>query len=365
MNNNKIYVTAPSLAPLEEFTELLKQVWDNGILTHNGPLVQQLESDLENKLGVENLSLVTNGTIALQLAIRALGVTGEIITTPFSWIATLSAIQWENCKPIFCDIDPETLNIDVNRIEQHISKNTIAILPVHVFGNPCEVEEIQKIANKHDLKVIYDAAHAVGSTYNQQSVLNYGDLSATSLHATKLLNTAEGGAIVANTGHFYKTITQMRFFGFNNKLEVDSNGTNAKMTEIHAALGIANIQYLDGVIRDRKEKYFYYRNKLSGLKNISFQTIKYGEPNYSYFPLILSSEEYTIKVLEKLANKNIIARRYFYPSINTYSNVIELQSCPISEDISKRIICLPLYYNLTFDDIDLIITTIKESLRNQ
>ena len=238
---DRIYVTQPSLPPLEEYVELLKEVWETGILTHNGPKVIKFEEELKSKLNVDNLSVLSNGTVAIQVAIRALKLKGEIITTAFSWVATVSAIKYENCTPVFCDIDSETLNIDVTKIEELITKDTVAIMPVHVFGTPCDVEAIEKIATKHNLKVIYDAAHAIGSTINGQSVLNYGDISATSLHGTKLLNTAEGGACITKDINLHEKMKSIRFFGHDKNKDIIQDGMNGKMTEIHASLGLSLI----------------------------------------------------------------------------------------------------------------------------
>lgn len=355
MTTKPIFVTQPTLAPLEEFTELLKGVWERGILTHNGPLVQEFEKSLEAKLNIPHFTVVSNGTIALQMAIKALELEGEIITTPFTWIATISAIKWENCTPVFCDIDAKTLNIDPAKIEALITENTVAIMPVHVFGNPCDVEAIEKIAKKYNLKVIYDGAHAIGSTLDGKSLLDCGDITATSLHATKLLNTAEGGGCVTANDDLDKKIKRIRFFGHSDdKLDIVEDGFNGKLTEVHAALGLANIKYYDEVLKDRKEKYFFYQNELKTDTTLNFQEIQIGECNYSYFPLIFKTEERLLQI-EKILNENgIIPRRYFYPSVNAYTKVVGTYSCPISEDVSKRILCLPLYYNLSQDDMNRI-----------
>jgi dTDP-4-amino-4,6-dideoxygalactose transaminase len=360
VKNKPIYITQPSLPPLDEYTELLKSVWESGILTHNGPLVQRLEKELCQKLSLENFVTVTNGTIAIQMAVKALELKGEIITTPFSWIATISAIKWEGCTPLFCDIDPETLNLDPSKIEELITDKTVAIIPVHVFGNPCDVEAIETIAKKHNLKVIYDVAHAIGSTYNDKSLLSYGDVSATSLHGTKLLNTAEGGGCITNDKELNEKLKRIRFFGHDDSKDIVEDGFNGKMTEVHAALGLANLKYYDEVLQDRKEKYFYYKEKLSENANLTFQIIKHGEPNYSYFPVIFQNEEELLKVEKALNEHEIYPRRYFYPSLNTYTKVVEYVSMPISEDISKRILCLPLYWKLEYKDMDRIIITIKK-----
>lgn len=353
-----IYVTMPSLAPLDEYVELLKGVWERGILTHNGPLVQQFEKDLCHKLNIGNFVAVANGTIAIQMAIKALELKGEIITTPFTWIATVSAIKWEGGSPIFCDIDPETLNIDVDKIESLISDKTVAIMPVHVFGNPCDVDAIEAIAKKHNLKVIYDAAHAIGSTYNNKSILGYGDISATSLHATKLLNTGEGGGCITNDPELQEKLKRIRFFGHNDSKDIVEDGFNGKMTEIHAALGLSNLKYYDEVLNDRKQKYFLYKEALQCNPSLQFQQTKHGESNYSYFPVIFRTEQELLKVENKLNNNKIFPRRYFYPSVNTYEKVVTYQATPISEDIAKRILCLPLYKDLDLNKIRKIIKLI-------
>ena len=354
MNKKPIYVTQPFLPPIEEYTKLLNSVWESGILTHNGPLVQRFEKELCGKLNIDNFVAVTNGTIALQMAIKALGLKGEIITTPFTWIATISAIQWEGCTPIFCDIDPETLNIDPNKIQECISENTVAIMPVHVFGNPCSISQIDKIAKENGLQVIYDAAHAIGSTYKRISVLEFGDISATSLHATKLLNTAEGGGCVTTNFELHDKLKRIRFFGHNDEKDVVEEGFNGKMTEVHAALGIANLKFLEVVLKDRKIKYNHYINCLSKINRISFQKHSDGCSNYSYFPLIFETEEQLLITVEKLKKENIFPRRYFFPSVNTYEKLLAYSNCPISENISKRILCLPLYKGLDISIIDFI-----------
>ena len=328
--NNPVYVTQPSLAPLEEYNEILKGVWERGILTHNGPLVQQFEKDLCNKLCINHCTVVTNGTIAIQMAIKALELKGEIITTPFTWIATLSAIKWEGCSPVFCDIDKETLNIDPKNIESLITRNTVAIMPVHVFGNPCDIDSISAIAKKHNLKVIYDGAHAIGSKFQNKSILTCGDVTATSFHATKLLNTGEGGGCITNSNDVNEKLKRIRFFGHNLQKDVVEDGFNGKMTEIHAALGIVNLKYFDEVLNDRKQKYNLYLQLLSGINSLNFQKILFGATNYSYFPVIFNSEELLVKTESLLNQHSIFPRRYFYPSVNTYNRIINYQSCPVS-----------------------------------
>lgn len=363
MNTKPIYVTQPSLAPLSEFTALLEGVWERGILTHNGPLVQQLEAELAEKLGLDGVVAVSNGTIALQMAIRALDLKGEIIVPPFTWVASISAIQWEGCTPVFCDIDPETLNIDPALIEGCITENTVAIMPVHVFGNPCDIDAIQAIADRHKLKVIYDAAHAVGTLLNGRSVLDAGDISATSLHATKLLNTAEGGACLTKSPELHKRLQRIRFFGHSDdKTDIVEVGFNGKMTEVHAALGLANMKYYDDVLDHRKAKYALYKTLLQGNTKLRFQTIRMGECNYSYFPVIFESEAQLLEVVKALNAVNVFPRRYFYPSVNTFTKVVDYTPMPVSEDISARILCLPLYTALTEESIEGICRVVNSTV---
>jgi dTDP-4-amino-4,6-dideoxygalactose transaminase len=354
------YVTVPSLCPIDEFVEVLRSAWESRILTHNGPLVQKLEKEISGCLKINDTAVVTNGTIALQLAIRSLKLKGEIITTPFSWIATASAIQWENCSPVFVDINPDTLNIDPEKIEAAITHRTSAIMPVHVFSNPVEITAINEIAKKYNLKVIYDAAHAFGVNYNGKSVMEYGDISCTSLHATKIFNTGEGGACFSQDPLLLEKIKNLRFFGHDLKKEIVDEGLNGKMTEIHAALGLANLPYLNGVIKKREDIYSRYANALEGYKGLRLQSFNKDEYNYSYMPIILQNEKDLIDLDDKLKQNNIFARRYFYPSLNTIKAVMPYQPVPVSEDIAKRILCLPSHNDLSIEDIDSIIKTIKD-----
>lgn len=344
----------PTLAPLSDVNALLEGVWERGIMTHNGPLVQRFEKEVADFLGLKNMVSVTNGTIAIQMAIKALGLKGEIITTPFTFIATVSSIIWEGCTPVFVDIDLETLNIDPAKIEEKITEQTCAILPVHVFGNPCDIERIAEIAQLHNLKVIYDAAHAVGVNYNGKSLFEYGDISTTSFHATKMLNTAEGGACFAVDDSLHEKLKRLRFFGFDNGKDVVDDGTNGKMTEVHAAIGIANLKLLQSALDDRKEKYLLYKELLSCHPELKFQRIN-QDCNYSYFPVIFPTEEVLLSIEHKLNQNGIFPRRYFYPSVNTFMKQLSYVEMPISEDISKRILCLPLYYSLSKDEIRMIV----------
>jgi len=353
VKSNPIYVTAPSLPPLDEYTEILRGVWERKILTHNGPLVRQLENDLKQKYAIQNLAVVTNGTIAIQLAIKALGLNGsEIITTPFTWIATASAIMWENCTPRFVDIDPHTFNIDPNMIEAAITDRTRAIMGVHVFSNPCDIEAIEYIANKHDLKVIYDAAHAMCINYRDKSILEYGDISAASFHATKIFNSGEGGCCVTVDSQLDEKVRRLRFFGHDKDKEIVDDGCNGKMTEIHAALGLANLKYIDAVLSGRKTIFDQYHSKLANLDFISFQDFPEDSYNYSYMPVVFDSEERLLKILQALESNNIYARRYFYPSLNTIKHLTKYEASGHSERIAKTILCLPSYSGLSLSTVD-------------
>ena len=360
MGNENIYVTMPTLAPLNELEPFMKGIWERGILTHNGPLVQQFEKEIAQFLNIRNMVAVNNGTIAIQMGIKALELTGEIITTPFTFIATVSSIIWEHCVPVFVDIDPETFNIDPQKIEERITNKTSAILPVHVFGNPCDIDEIERIAKQYNLKVLYDAAHAVGVTYNGKNILEYGDISATSFHATKMLNTVEGGGCVTNNDVLHEKLKRIRFFGYDNNKEVVEDGFNGKMTEVHAAVGLANLKYLQLALDDRKKKYFLYKEILSSNEQIRFQKIN-QDCNYSYFPILLPSEDILLKVENALNKQKIFPRRYFYPSVNTYTKIVPYFSLPQSECVSKRVLCLPLYYDLKETQITYIAKVLMDS----
>ncbi len=352
--NSPIYVTRPSLAPLEEYIPFLETIWETGIMTHNGPLLQQLEKELCAYLDVKHLVCVANATCALQLAIRALDLTGEVITTPFTFIATASVIAWERCRPVFVDIDPYTWNIDPDKIKERITDKTTAILPVHVFSTPCEMDRIQDIADKYRLEVIYDAAHAMAVDVGEKSILRYGDISAISFHATKLFNTVEGGACVTDNEALAERVRRMRFFGFDNHKNVIDDGLNAKMTEVSAGLGLANLKWLDSVRRNRREKYTFYQSRLSELPFITFQKYDPDEYNYSYMPVLFESEELLLRTMERLAADKIYPRRYFYPALNTISIFDPQASLPVVERVARAILCLPLYDTLPLKDIERI-----------
>ena len=356
-----IYVTMATLAPLEEVNELMNGIWESGIMTHNGPLVQRFEKEVCAYLGVPSMVSCCNGTLALQMAIKALGKTGEIITSPFTFIATISSIMWEHCTPVFVDIDPDTLNIDPKKIEEKITCHTVAIMPVHVFGNACEIDEIEAVAKKHGIRVIYDAAHAVGVKYKGKSIMEYGDLSCTSFHATKMLNTAEGGGVFTLDKELDAKLRRIRFFGFENHADIVEDGFNGKMTEVHAAVGIANLRYLDKALADRKAKYARYKEILGQHPDIRFQKIT-SDCNCSYFPAIFRDEATALKVTESLNAQNVFPRRYFYPSVNTFTKVVPYVPMPVSEDISSRILCLPLHMRMTMTDVEEIAEAVLKTV---
>ena len=348
-----IYVTKPFLPPIEEYQEYISGIWKRNWLTNNGPLVNELELNLKDYLGVKHLLYLNNGTIALQIAIKALGLTGEIITTPFSFIATTSSIVWEGCKPVFVDINAKSFNIDPAKIESAITKDTSAILATHVYGNPCDIESIEIIAKKHNLKVIYDAAHCFGTKYKGKSVFSYGDISIASFHATKLFHTIEGGAVVTNDSGLLKKMSFLRNFGFSGPAEFDGVGINGKNSEFHAAMGLAIFPYIESILNSRKEQSARYDMKLKTLKVQKIKLNEKADYNYSYYPIVFESEEAVLKSYNELEGNNIGTRRYFYPSLSTL-NYIEPQSAPICEEISKRVLCLPLYQDLSEEEIDFI-----------
>lgn len=350
---DSIYVTKTFLPPRGEFDSYVDKIWQSNQLTNNGPLAKEFEFKVSKHLDLkeDGFRFVGNGTLALQLALRAFDVTeGEIITTPFSYVATTSAILWEHCSPVFVDIDPFTLNIDPKKIEEAITPKTRAIMPVHVFGNPCDVEAIQEIANKYDLKVIYDAAHAFGVSYKGKSLLTYGDISTCSFHATKLFHTIEGGSIYSQDIGAIEKIELMKRFGHNGDEHLRL-GINAKANEFNAAMGLLNLNYIDNVIADRKRAHESYDRLISG--SIKKQKIANDtDYNYSYYPVIFDTVQELLKTKQKLEHNNIFPRRYFYPSLNTLPYLTDSQDCPISEDISKRILCLPLYYGIEEKDME-------------
>ena len=352
-----IPVTKSFLPELNEYTAYLEKIWRSGWLTNRGELTKDLESKLCAKLGINNLLLVNNGTIALQIALKSLGIQGEIITTPFSYVATTSSIIWEGAKPIFADINPNTFNISPNEIKKKITANTQAILATHVFGNPCEVEEIQKIADEFKLKVIYDAAHAFDVMINNVSLLNFGDISTLSFHATKIFHTIEGGAIVAKDKDIFDKCLYMHNFGHDGPERFHGLGINGKISEFCSAMGLVNLEYFSKIKSNRQSISLLYEKELRGY--VKMQEIgKSTEYNFSYFPIVFESEEVLLKVLNCLNENQIFPRRYFYPSLNNLP-YLDYQYCPNSESVAKSIICLPLYDSLTLEEAKKITKLIK------
>ena len=356
-----INVTKTYLPNKEKYKKYIDEIYENGWLTNNGPLVQRLEKRLAEYLGVKNVILVSNGTVALEIAYRTLDIKGFAITTPFSFVATTSSLVTNNILPIFADIDEQTLNLDPKNIEKLITPNTTAIVPVHVFGNACEVEEIEQIANKYNLKVVYDAAHAFDVKYKNQSVLNYGDISTLSFHSTKLFHSIEGGALIINDDELVQKARYLINFGIENAESIPHLGTNAKMNEFEAAMGLCVLDDIEEIKKSRKSILEYYITELKDLLTIQKQNSNATE-NYSYFPVLLKDEEQLLKIQKALNEAGINPRRYFYPSLDTLHYIEPKQNCNISRDISKRILCLPIYAELKQEIQNKIITIIKRAL---
>jgi dTDP-4-amino-4,6-dideoxygalactose transaminase len=348
-----INVTKPFLPKLDEYVRYLEGIWDRNWLTNNGPLVNDLELKLKEYLGLDHLLFLNNGTIALQIAIKALDLKGEIITTPFSYVATTSSIVWEGCKPVFVDIDKRSFNIDPALIEAAITKQTTAILATHVFGNPCDVEEIERIAKKHGLKVIYDGAHAFGVKYKGRSVFEYGDITTASFHATKVFHTTEGGAVVSTDPKLIELMSRLRNFGHNGPEVFEGVGINGKNSEFHAAMGLANLKHIDNILASRKEQAMTYNKALASLRVQRPEILKGAEWNYSYYPIVFETEEQLLKSVEMLNGHWIYPRRYFYPSLSSLHYVDKCEM-PVSDSISKRVLCLPMYHTLKQEDVDFI-----------
>ena len=362
--NKKILVTQSSMPPIEEFIEEIRDIWDTKWLTNNGVKHEKLAEELKKYLDVDNITLFTNGHLSLENAIAVAGLTGEVITTPFTFISTTHAIARNGLKPVFCDIDPETYTIDTKKIEALITDKTSAIIPVHVYGNICNVEEIEKIAKKHNLKVIYDAAHAFGVKYKGKSIANYGDISMFSFHATKVFNTIEGGALIYKNKDYVKELNYIKNFGIKDEDHIEYIGGNAKMNEFQASMGLCNLRHIDEEIKKRKQVYLKYMSLLKDVKGIKLNCIQDDvESNYAYFPIqILDEYGLTRDELYKLlAEHDIGARKYFYPisnELDIYKNCVG--RTPIAKDISERILTLPMYANLEMENVEKICNIIKE-----
>ena len=365
MSNKPIYVTQPYLPPLDEFVPYLEKIWDSKILTNGGPFHQQLELALCEYLGVKHIALFTNGTIALVTALQALRITGEVITTPYSFVATSHSLLWNGIRPVFVDVDPVTLNLDPNKIEAAITPQTTAILAVHCYGNPCDIEKIQLIADTYGLKIIYDAAHAFGVKYKSESLLKYGDLAVLSFHATKVFNTFEGGAIVCPDAKTKKRIDHLKNFGFVDEVTVVAPGINGKMSEINAAFGLLQLKYMGDAYERRKAIDAYYRERLSNVKGISVID-REDSPNYSYFP-ILVQQDYALsrdELYHRLKENGIHGRRYFFPLISDFPMYRGLASAhrsnlPVATDIASKVLCLPIYPSLLRDEQERVMDLIE------
>lgn len=347
-----IPVTKPFLPNRVDYDRYLDGIWERNWLTNNGPLVNELELSLKEYLGLDHLLFVSNGTIALQLAIKALGLKGEIITTPFSYVATTSSIVWEGCTPVFVDIIPDKLTLDPSKIEAAITPNTSAILATHVYGIPCEVETIDRIAKKHNLKVIYDGAHAFGVKVKGKSIFEYGDISTCSFHATKIFHTIEGGAVVTKDPELLKRMAYLRNFGHDGFEKFNGIGINGKNSEFHAAMGLSVLAYLDDILKTKKQQSEIYLQLLSGLKVCYPEITGIEFYNHAYFPIIFSDEAQLIKSMEILDGNGVGSRRYFYPGLNNLDYTSG--DCPISDLISKKILCLPLYHTLSKEEQKMI-----------
>ncbi len=368
MENKLITVTSPLLPDLEEFHQLLKDIWDRKWLTNNGHYHQELEKSLADYLKVPYLSLFTNGTLPLITALQAMRITGEVITTPYSFVATTHSLWWNGIKPVFVDIDPVTCNINPDLIEAAITPKTTAIMPVHVYGMPCDTERIQAIADKYGLKVIYDAAHAFGVEVNGKSILEAGDMSTLSFHATKVYNTIEGGALIVNDEKTKKRIDYLKNFGFAGETEIIAPGINSKMDEVRAAYGLLNLRQVDDAIAARKAVADQYRAALKDVEGISFfNDIEGVRHNYSYFPIFIDEEKYGMtrdELYFKMKENGVLGRRYFYPLISEFATYRNLptsnkENLPVAHKIADSVICLPMYAGLTNEEIDRIINILK------
>lgn len=368
MTNKPIFVTQPFLPPLDKFVEQLEKIWDNKVLTNNGPFHQELEAKLCDYLGVKHISIFNNGTIALLTALQALRVTGKVITTPFSFVATAHSILWNGLEPVFVDIDPVSLNMDPNKIEAAITPQTTAILPVHCYGTPCDVDHIQRIADTYGLKVIYDAAHAFGVKRNGESILQCGDLSVLSFHATKVFNTIEGGAIISPDEKTKKRIDYLKNFGFADEVTVVAPGINGKMNEVQAAFGLTQLEYINQAISSRSRVDQLYRKYLANVPGVNFIARDPNvDVNHSYFPILID-DNYPItrdELYEKLKQHGIFSRRYFYPLISDMPMYRGFPSAarhnlPVATEIAQRVLCLPIYASLSEDDQLRIIDVIRK-----
>lgn len=358
-----VNVTKPFLPPINEYHAYVEQIWERNWLTNNGPLVNELELRLKELLDVSHLLYLNNGTIALQIAIKALGLSGDIITTPFSYVATTSTIVWEGCNPVFVDIDADSLNLDPSKIESAITDKTSAILATHTYGNPCDIDAIQAIADKHNLKVIYDAAHGFGTRYKGKSIFDFGDVSTASFHATKIFHTIEGGAVFTKDSELLKKMSFMRNFGHNGPMDFAELGINGKNSEFHAAMGLVNLKYVKANADSRKKQYDKYNEWMKYLKLKTIKLLAGCEHNYSYFPVIFDTEAALQKAVEMLTGHWIYPRRYFYPALNKLKYVKKYET-PVCDDVSPKVLCLPMYHTLGMEDIDFVCRLLLRAQNN-
>lgn len=358
-----INVTKPFFPPIKEFADYVDDIWKRGWITNNGPLVNELELKLKEYLGVKHFLFMSNGTLSIQIAIKALNLKGEVITTPFSYVATTSSIVWENCNPVFVDIDERSLNIDPDLIEAKITDKTSAIIATHVYGNPCDIDAIDKVAQRHKIKVIYDAAHSFGVGYKGKSIFDYGDVSTASFHATKIFHTAEGGGVFTTDPELLKRMAYMRNFGHDGPEKFNGLGINAKNSELHAAVGLAVLNHIDEILERRKELYLHYDKRLANLHIKKPQVAANVQYNYAYYPILFESED-SLMLANKTLNDNwIYPRRYFFPCLNNLDYVPKSET-PVAESISRRVLCLPLYHELSFEEIDFIARLLLRAQNN-
>lgn len=356
-----IPITRPFAPPISDYQVLLEGIFERNIYTNNGPLVQELEHKLTDYLKLRHLLYVSNGTIALQLALKTLNISGKVITTPFSYVATTSSLVWEGCTPIFADIDPETFNLDPRQIEKMITPDTEAILATHCFGNPCDVESIKSIAEKHGLKLIYDASHCFGTKFKGESIYGWGDITTASFHATKLFHTIEGGALITNDAEKATIMRYKRNFGHDGPYKFSGVGINGKNSEFHAAMGITNLKYVDEILNKYKTLSAQYDSSLSSSGLIKQRIDKEASYNHAYYPIVFRSNRQMLSVIEHLESKQIYPRRYFHPSLSSL-NYVGKHTTPVSDDITSRILCLPLYFSLAEEEVQMISRAVLDCL---
>lgn len=357
-----INVTKPFLPPREEYQQYVDKIWEAGWLTNHGPLVTELEATLKDYLGVKHFFFVANGTIALQVAIKALKLKGEVITTPFSYVATTSSLVWEGCKPVFADVEADTLTLDPAKVEAAITEHTTGILATHVYGNPCDVDALQQIADKHNLSLIYDGAHAFGVQRGTASLLSFGDISTCSFHATKLFHTVEGGAVITQDDELARLVGLLRNFGHTSPYSFEGAGINGKNSEFHAAMGLCNIRYINDIIVQRKAIHERYAVNLAGKVTFPVKRSEWTH-NYAYFPVLFQTEAQLLFVMDHLTTNQVNCRRYFYPSLSGL-DYVDHYNTPVCDQATERVLCLPVFHDITNEEIDHISQLISQALTN-